>query len=143
MRPRMQVVLVLLVFLFFFFLMIRRPPRSTLFPYTTLFRSPERHGRPYPSSCGHPWAAYWAASRVRQGSSLRDARNPPSRSPEAPLGPAARPSGQRRMREASSFWFLAWGLRSRTTARRFCGVGRQVKQVGFGVLDRGERDFIL
>src|SRR3712207_9168389 len=29
-------------FLLFFFLMIRRPPRSTLFPYTTLFRSPDR-----------------------------------------------------------------------------------------------------
>src|SRR2546421_7366099 len=28
---------------FFFFLMIRRPPRSTLFPYTTLFRSVGRH----------------------------------------------------------------------------------------------------
>src|SRR2546426_6667039 len=28
-----------LSFSFFFFLMIRRPPRSTLFPYTTLFRS--------------------------------------------------------------------------------------------------------
>src|SRR2546427_9390154 len=28
-----------ILFLFFFFLMIRRPPRSTLFPYTTLFRS--------------------------------------------------------------------------------------------------------
>src|SRR6266481_6778119 len=27
----------LFIFLFFFFLMIRRPPRSTLFPYTTLF----------------------------------------------------------------------------------------------------------
>src|SRR5258707_5146741 len=27
--------------IFFFFLMIRRPPRSTLFPYTTLFRSAE------------------------------------------------------------------------------------------------------
>src|SRR5256885_3478203 len=27
---------------FFFFLMIRRPPRSTLFPYTTLFRSARR-----------------------------------------------------------------------------------------------------
>src|SRR5215813_1236028 len=27
---------------FFFFLMIRRPPRSTLFPYTTLFRAPPR-----------------------------------------------------------------------------------------------------
>src|SRR3712207_7893534 len=31
--------------LFFFFLMIRRPPRSTLFPYTTLFRSREPHVR--------------------------------------------------------------------------------------------------
>src|SRR5256885_17014564 len=29
----------------FFFLMIRRPPRSTLFPYTTLFRSAQAHGR--------------------------------------------------------------------------------------------------
>src|SRR3712207_7816843 len=28
--------------MFFFFLMIRRPPRSTLFPYTTLFRSVRR-----------------------------------------------------------------------------------------------------
>src|SRR5215204_3260603 len=27
-----------------FFLMIRRPPRSTLFPYTTLFRAPRRRG---------------------------------------------------------------------------------------------------
>src|SRR3989442_6256982 len=34
---------------FFFFLMIRRPPRSTLFPYTTLFRSP--HVR---ATCGSP-----------------------------------------------------------------------------------------
>src|SRR5687767_16017390 len=30
------------VLISFFFLMIRRPPRSTLFPYTTLFRSPGR-----------------------------------------------------------------------------------------------------
>src|SRR2546430_8844979 len=30
---------------FFFFLMIRRPPRSTLFPYTTLFRSDKRASR--------------------------------------------------------------------------------------------------
>src|SRR6185295_19489619 len=34
------------VFLTFFFLMIRRPPRSTLFPYTTLFRS-RRHAPPH------------------------------------------------------------------------------------------------
>src|SRR5690349_23233634 len=33
------------IFLYFFFLMIRRPPRSTLFPYTTLFRSGQA-GRP-------------------------------------------------------------------------------------------------
>src|SRR2546430_8445616 len=36
-------------FLLFFFLMIRRPPRSTLFPYTTLFRS-----RKPTHSCGPP-----------------------------------------------------------------------------------------
>src|SRR5258708_17155901 len=30
-----------MIAIFFFFLMIRRPPRSTLFPYTTLFRSVE------------------------------------------------------------------------------------------------------
>src|SRR5256886_6626527 len=33
-----------MVYLFFFFLMIRRPPRSTLFPYTTLFRSIHERG---------------------------------------------------------------------------------------------------
>src|SRR5215216_6966990 len=35
-----------LYFSFVFFLMIRRPPRSTLFPYTTLFRSRERTSPP-------------------------------------------------------------------------------------------------
>src|SRR5476651_2764189 len=42
---------------FFFFLMIRRPPRSTLFPYTTLFRSvmdspPNESARPVCRSPG-------------------------------------------------------------------------------------------
>src|SRR5256885_10322581 len=37
---------VLSLLLLFFFLMIRRPPRSTLFPYTTLFRSPRPEPRP-------------------------------------------------------------------------------------------------
>src|SRR5256885_2768002 len=40
-------------FIYFFFLMIRRPPRSTLFPYTTLFRSTIRSGR-------SPSTASWA-----------------------------------------------------------------------------------
>src|SRR2546430_4479073 len=37
----------------FFFLMIRRPPRSTLFPYTTLFRSPH-----FINTSGYPVPAY-------------------------------------------------------------------------------------
>src|SRR2546430_10224630 len=36
--------MIIKLILFFFFLMIRRPPRSTLFPYTTLFRSQKTHG---------------------------------------------------------------------------------------------------
>src|ERR1039458_5100038 len=39
-----------LFIVFFFFLMIRRPPRSTLFPYTTLFRSDQSPPRE-PDSC--------------------------------------------------------------------------------------------
>src|SRR6266849_7817806 len=43
---------------FFFFLMIRRPPRSTLFPYTTLFRSRPADcpmpGLPRPDRCPFP-----------------------------------------------------------------------------------------
>src|SRR3712207_6537464 len=44
---------------FFFFLMIRRPPRSTLFPYTTLFRSQLGHSasvlRYTPCCPSFPW----------------------------------------------------------------------------------------
>src|SRR3712207_8338649 len=43
---------------FFFFLMIRRPPRSTLFPYTTLFRS--AHNR-----CEHRYRRGDRAARGR------------------------------------------------------------------------------
>src|SRR6185369_17552797 len=41
----------LYLFILFFFLMIRRPPRSTLFPYTTLFRS-TRMRMGIPRRCG-------------------------------------------------------------------------------------------
>src|SRR6266496_5279760 len=41
-------------FSLFFFLMIRRPPRSTLFPYTTLFRSPRSRGRATPTGSHCP-----------------------------------------------------------------------------------------
>src|SRR5438477_4923000 len=42
-------------FLLFFFLMIRRPPRSTLFPYTTLFRSPRCASRTLLSTGSMRW----------------------------------------------------------------------------------------
>src|SRR5205809_5483455 len=41
-----------MLFFLFFFLMIRRPPRSTLFPYTTLFRSELDHRRHILGSVG-------------------------------------------------------------------------------------------
>src|SRR6266496_5182494 len=53
---------------FFFFLMIRRPPRSTLFPYTTLFRS-----RCPPSrSCTRPCP--WRRSRSEEHTSELQSR---------------------------------------------------------------------
>src|SRR5260370_42661808 len=47
----------------FFFLMIRRPPRSTLFPYTTLFRS-------------HRSRAFGSYGRIRASSSAGGGRRP-------------------------------------------------------------------
>src|SRR6266446_6490348 len=64
------------LFLLFFFLMIRRPPRSTLFPYTTLFRSRagRRAGR---AVCLYrqrlrerPHAAHQRAPRVRAAAGI-------------------------------------------------------------------------
>src|SRR5437762_10393799 len=46
--------------LLFFFLMIPRPPRSTLFPYTTLFRSPS-------SSAAPDRAPAWKSPRASRG----------------------------------------------------------------------------
>src|SRR5712664_1765192 len=52
----------LLSFSLFFFLMIRRPPRSTLFPYTTLFRS---HAAIQSCERVHPGVFVWLIGRVR------------------------------------------------------------------------------
>src|SRR2546422_5300136 len=59
--------------------MIRRPPRSTLFPYTTLFRSPPENGRPTGRECPrrNEETARDAHSRPgRQGRSPRLSRGP-------------------------------------------------------------------
>src|SRR6266496_6038704 len=61
-----------LCFLFFFFLMIRRPPRSTLFPYTTLFRS---NGRPRsPGKRRRPRHAWPQAHRSEEHTSELQSR---------------------------------------------------------------------
>src|SRR5215216_3279461 len=55
------------LYIFFFFLMIRRPPRSTLFPYTTLFRSrPRGAHRPGPRPPDRP------RERIASGHSRRN-----------------------------------------------------------------------
>src|SRR3546814_14410323 len=68
---------------FFFFLMIRRPPRSTrtdtLFPYTTLFRSHDRQGRPHLSRHSLP-RRFPRARHAHQGARRRMVRG--SRSEE-------------------------------------------------------------
>src|SRR5260370_10463793 len=85
---------------FFFFLMIRRPPRSTLFPYTTLFRSPQQRvaelgpgralaPRPPPGDDARPEAD--PAGRARGGPG-RDPRAGKDGEP-GPLGPGE-PVGQ-------------------------------------------------
>ena len=51
------------IFFLFFFLMIRRPPRSTLFPYTTLFRSLLiRDTHPSLSAVNYPYLPFIAVS---------------------------------------------------------------------------------
>src|SRR5256885_4244879 len=49
--------------------MIRRPPRSTLFPYTTLFRSPASLLKPAPRS-GGPWRGPIFGRRDRKSTRL-------------------------------------------------------------------------
>src|SRR3989475_8795386 len=90
--------------------MIRRPPRSTLFPYTTLFRSSRREspsGRPLPSARLVPFGGVIGTmsrsdSRPRLDGALRFAllphpRRRPSRRPRSGLlGPDGGPSCVRR-----------------------------------------------
>src|SRR2546430_13161628 len=67
---------------FFFFLMIRRPPRSTLFPYTTLFRSRSRSSpksalpqRPFPPRNVSPRGWVRARATTRRDISRRERRS--------------------------------------------------------------------
>src|SRR6266542_4637146 len=74
---------------FFFFLMIRRPPRSTLFPYTTLFRSPRWR---WSSPCQDPPGQ--AAGRQHGRPPGADPHRAVAGRPPAPDGgPAGRQAG--------------------------------------------------
>src|SRR5436309_15906697 len=60
-------------FCIFFFLMLRRPPRSTLFPYTTLFK---REGTLRAAGPGHgPPLAGWRRDRTRPRTAARARRS--------------------------------------------------------------------
>src|SRR5256886_3920257 len=105
-----------ILYLLFFFLMIRRPPRSTLFPYTTLFRSGEapRAGRPHGDAC----------RRHASGATLarRRPRRPPAR------GPATAPRAQR-----------SAGPRTPAPARTASGTGRRPRPQCAGPSTTGAR----
>src|SRR5256885_10484730 len=58
-------------FFYFFFLMIRRPPRSTLFPYTTLFRSGWAGRRPNWPRHARPCTRCWPCAAPRDRKSTR------------------------------------------------------------------------
>src|SRR3712207_7399580 len=71
-----------------FFLMIRRPPRSTLFPYTTLFRSTRT------------WTPPCTSSRRRPPSSSPRSSAPPAAT--TPPAPASRPNSSPRQRRTGA-----------------------------------------
>ena len=75
---------------FIFFLMIRRPPRSTLFPYTTLFRSQPRRGTGlrHRRLAGKPVRS---ADRLRPGAGERQRYLLPGRPISRPRSPCAHP----------------------------------------------------
>src|SRR5688572_31965004 len=62
-------------FLLFFFLMIRRPPRSTLFPYTTLFRSTSSISGRVTSVTGDPLSGVVVRVENARSGVLTDARS--------------------------------------------------------------------
>src|ERR1041385_3015727 len=107
-RPRRSVLVLDFVFSFFF-LMIRRPPRSTLFPYTTLFRSINVFHENAPRQLDEPVFQIDALRSEEHTSELQsrlhlvcrlllekkktpvDARGPSSRSAVVDTAPAPRP----------------------------------------------------
>src|SRR3712207_93103 len=118
----------------FFFLMIRRPPRSTLFPYTTLFRSEitgvrERRGRARIFVDGEFWAEIDAGVAAERG--LREG---------LALGleelDEARVAGERALAMSRALGYLGYRARSEKEVRerlRRYGYGEETIE---GVIER-------
>src|SRR2546422_5277650 len=85
--------------LFFFFLMIRRPPRSTLFPYTTLFRSSWRG----PCRIG-------AVTQTREDAHLRPHSRMPGTQRETDPGHPERPRDRKSTRLNSSHGYISYAV---------------------------------
>src|SRR2546425_8753958 len=87
--------------------MIRRPPRSTLFPYTTLFRSDRRRVDATPGARGRrvPGAARALHAPAQQGPPLHAAARARGRRPRGTGGrPAPPATARRRAGPAGGFW---------------------------------------
>src|SRR5882762_3079988 len=118
----------------FFFLMIRRPPRSTLFPYTTLFRSRGRRKPPHRAPAARPTVRDAAGGARRRRARARSTAHARSES----AGGARLPGGRARGRHAHHR-FLAVrdgrrgpaGPRDRR-AHRQCGGGNAGGVAGTG-----------
>src|SRR5690349_24816902 len=70
------------LYIHFFFLMIRRPPRSTLFPYTTLFRSPDLQHPTRPRTGTHSSRGTVFAGNSQLREEIRQVSDPARRSEE-------------------------------------------------------------
>src|SRR2546430_5517005 len=118
--------LVSIVFLFFF-LMIRRPPRSTLFPYTTLFRSEHDD---HAEQAGRQVAPVVDGSRARKDGCEpgpreddpderpRQARHQATPLPQEPEQLAHHDPGDRAHAQAALDAASGWPVRARNTASR-------------------------
>src|SRR5215475_9134464 len=105
-----------LFFIFlFFFLMIRRPPRSTLFPYTTLFRSMQAQYERNPGSVADEWRHFFA--------SLQEASHGNGHARPSWARPLAEPAEKTELTAAltGDWGGLEQGLRDRLEARAQAG----------------------
>src|SRR2546426_8471751 len=72
--------------------MIRRPPRSTLFPYTTLFRSPQRGGLAHPDRAGRDHVPRPQAAAQGGGDGALPGREPRAVAQRGAIAPGREPA---------------------------------------------------